>query len=344
MKTKLSQIIFEVTSVCNLNCRYCYNTWKIPGIQTPEQFNSYKKAKETLKHIFRTIDCDHIVFTGGEPTMSERFLELILYTRRKGKTVTIISNGNHPNTSIYKQLVDLGVGLFEIPIHSVTAKAHDYLTNIDGSWKKSVETINTLIQSGANIVGVIVITKANFKQIEQTLEFISELKISRVMLNRFNIGGKGIEELNNLVISNDELVDTYKIAAETGKRLKLSLSSNVCTPVCVLNPKDFRGIRFSACSSDIEKRPITIDINGDLRFCNHSPTILGNIFKKQLTDIFKTKEAKLWDNIIPDFCSTCKVYDKCMAGCRAANEQMSLPISQPDPIISHAGYNKDVLI
>ncbi len=340
MKIKIPHISLEVTSVCNLKCKYCYNIWKAPDNGDFKQFNSYSKAKKTLKRIFKIADVNHITFTGGEPFLSERFSELVLYARMKKKSVAVISNGNSANKRAYEQMVSLGVELFELPVHSPDPIAHDYMTNIKGSWKKSVNSIKELISLNANVVAVIVITKANYKQIAETLIFIKSLGISRIMLNRFNIGGQGIAEKDNLIISQKELAQTYRIASETGKTHKLLLSSNVCTPLCVISPEDFGGIIFSTCSSDVKKRPLTIDISGDLRFCNHSPTVLGNIFKDDLNEMLNSEKARLWENIVPDFCSDCSLYSQCMGGCRAASEQMNLSLNSPDPIIKLAGYKK----
>ena len=340
MITKIPHIIYEITSVCNLKCKYCYNIWKMPDNNCFEHYNSFKQAKKTLKQLFKIADVDHVTFTGGEPFLAERFSEIVLFTRMKKKSVTIITNGNSTNKSDYKQMLNLGVNLFELPVHSPNSIAHDYMTEIKGSWEKSVNSIKTLIELKANVIAVIVITKANYKQIAETLLFIKELGINRIMLNRFNIGGQGISEKDNLLIPQKELANTYKIASDIGIKNNLSLTSNVCTPLCVLNPDDFPNISFSTCSPNVKKRPLTIDIYGDLRFCNHSPTILGNIFKHNINDMLNSEKAQLWNNTIPDFCSDCNLYSKCMAGCRAASEQMNFSLNSPDPIIKYAGYSK----
>ena len=180
---------------------------------------------------------------------------------------------------------------------------------------------------------VIVITKANFKHISKTLEFIDSFGIKNVMLNRFNIGGQGIKEKDNLHITEEELKQAYKDASVTGIKLKLRLTSNVCTPLCVVDPKNYKNIGFSICSPDVKKRPLTVDIHGNLRFCNHSPTILGNIFKDDLINMLNSEKAQLWSHTIPEFCSDCKLYTKCMAGCRAASEQLNMSLNSPDPIL-----------
>ena len=64
MKYKLARIAFEITSVCNLKCKYCYNVWKAPTHGEFKHFNSYKQARKTLKKLFEIADFEHITFTG----------------------------------------------------------------------------------------------------------------------------------------------------------------------------------------------------------------------------------------------------------------------------------------
>jgi radical SAM protein with 4Fe4S-binding SPASM domain len=332
-KFKLPHITFEVTSVCNLKCRYCYNVWKIPGTEGFEQFNSYKLARKTLKRLFNIANVDHVTFTGGEPFLAERFNELVLFTRLKKKSVAIITNGNKATKSDFKQMLDLGVNLFEVPLHSPNSDAHDFMTNTPGSWLKSLESIRALVDIKAYIVAVIVITKANYKLVPQTLEFIKNQGVDRIMLNRFNIGGQGIMDKENLWLSHDEMKQAYTSASETGKKLNLNLSSNVCTPMCVLNPSDYPGIGFAFCSPDVTRRPLTLDILGNLRFCNHSPTILGNIYKDDLGKMLNSEKAQAWNHVKPEFCVSCELYSRCMGGCRAASEQLNLSLEAVDPVV-----------
>ncbi len=334
MKIKLTHVAFEVTSTCNLNCRYCYNYWKSPFYKEEKYFNSYKLARKTLKRLLKIADISYLSFTGGEPFAAERFKELVLFAKMKGKSVTIITNGNAASYNDYKETVAIGVNLYELPMHSENAEIHDFLTTVKGSWQKSVDSIKTLVAMNAEVVAVIVITKQNFNEIDKTLSFISSLGVKRIMLNRFNIGGNGIGEKQNLLMTKDELNTAFKIASVAGRKLKLALSSNVCTPLCVVNTTDYKNILFTKCSPDVTKRPLTVDIEGDLRFCNHSPTILGNIYTDKLEDMFNSEAANLWSKTIPDYCSSCDLYSSCMAGCRAASEQLNLGLNSPDPIVS----------
>lgn len=274
-----------------------------------------------------------LTFTGGEPFMAERFKELVLYSRMKKANVSVITNGNVGTFYDYRQLKNLGVSLFELPIHSASSGPHDEMTGTKDSWKKSVQSVNDLLNIGANVVAVVVITKINYTKIAETLTFINSLGISRIMLNRFNIGGQGIREAEKLSLSKAEINRAFAQASEVGKTLKLGLSSNVCTPLCFADPAKFPNIRFSTCSPEVSKRPLTLSMNGDLRFCNHSPVVLGNIFHSSFEKMFASDEAQLWNNSVPDLCTDCSLYSKCMAGCRAASQQMGNGLNIADPVV-----------
>ncbi len=334
MKQKINYLVFETTGKCNLNCRYCYNAWKSPGSDLDGSFDSYKEAKKTLKKAFKLFDIQHVTFTGGEPLLAERFNELVLFTRLAGKSVTIISNGNYATAAEYEELVKLGVSLFELPIHSYRADEHDYMTAQKGSWEKSLASIEVIRNAGGAVVPVLILTKANIAIMEETLAFIKSLGLNRIMLNRFNIGGNGIAEMENLLPTLDEIRDAFKTASKVSTQLGLKITSNVCSPVCVLDPQDYQNIGFSLCSPhNIESRPYTLDIKGDIRFCNHSPITMGNIYKNSNKEIFQTDYLKEWQTDTPDYCNECDKYNRCFGGCRAASEQMGTGLGGVDPLV-----------
>ncbi|WP_243345513.1 radical SAM/SPASM domain-containing protein [Parabacteroides sp. FAFU027] len=332
----LPHIAFETTDRCNLDCVYCYNIWKTDAVErTP--FNSYQKAIGTLKQLFSTTNIQYVAFTGGEPFLSERFAEVILYCRMEGKQVTLISNGTKGTEKDYKRLIKLGVGLFEFPIHSAHAEVHDQMVQIKGSWQKSVDSTLAVLKNGGRVVPVVVITKHNVNQLGETLEYIASLGCRRIMLNRYNIGGKGCNQPLEVSATAEELRNAFATANDKAAELDLQLSANVCTPVCLLNPADYPLIAFGHCSFDVLRRPITVDINGNVRLCNHSPVVAGNIFEKEMEEILFSDYTREWEETVPAFCSDCSHWTKCKGGCRAASEQCQQSLAKEDPIIEHLG-------
>jgi radical SAM protein with 4Fe4S-binding SPASM domain len=194
--------------------------------------------------------------------------------------------------------------------------------------------IKTLLSNGVMPVAVIVLTRFNADQIVDTVRFIDSLGIKRIMLNRYNIGGWGIHRPVEILPSEEQLKKAYREVSDEAVAKGLTVLSSVCTPVCILDPKDYGGIQFSACSTDIAKRPVTIDYNGDLRFCNHSPVVLGNIFRNTVEEIFNSPALNEWRDTVPEFCKGCNDFSTCKGGCRAASQQCGKTLDTPDPIIS----------
>jgi radical SAM protein with 4Fe4S-binding SPASM domain len=331
-KVNLKYILFEVTQQCNLNCIYCYNHWKREGIESEKTEESYNQSLKTLKKLYQTTNVKHITFTGGEPLLAERLRELVLFCRLKGTSVTIITNGNTGSAEEFLQLIRIGVQLFELPVHSPSPSVHDRMTRLLGSWKKSTETIRFITKTGGSVVPVLVVTKYNFDKVGQTLEFIHSMGFNRIMLNRYNIGGRGVDNPEKVLPTKEQLNEAFKQANETAHRLKITISSNVCTPHCIIDPNEYRNIGFTNCSSDISKRPLTLSTSGDLRFCNHSPNVLGNIFDQPVVTILLNEKVKTEFEKRPEFCFECMKYAKCLGGCRAAAEQIGKTFSDVDPL------------
>jgi radical SAM protein with 4Fe4S-binding SPASM domain len=338
-KIHLPHISFEVCTNCNLKCRYCYNIWKAPGGEFPGEV-TYRKARKVIKKLYKRAHVDHFTFTGGEPLLFERLAELVLYVRLKGSTVTLISNGNAGTEDDFKMLIKLGVGLFEFPYHSTDPKIHDLMAGVEGAHAKSLKTIEMVQRLGGRVVAVIVLTKHNIPTLEETLLKLKEMNVASVMLNRFNIGGAGIQWAEDLMPSLNDLRDAFALTDKVITENKIPLTSNVCTPMCVLNPKDYPHIGFGHCSSDPKLKPITLDHWGNIRLCNHSPVYAGNIIENSFEEIFNNDYVKSWDEKEPEFCSGCELYPACFAGCRAAAEQMGMTIRGEDPVLGMTGVER----
>lgn len=337
MKTPLKNIAFELTSACNLNCVYCYNIWKTPGAEIAPGRGSYKKSIAALKEVFRQADINQVTLTGGEPFLAERVTEVAVFCRMEGKNVAVISNGTLGTPADYRNLFRVGVSLFELPVHSADSAVHDAMAGVPGSWRKSVDSIGTLLEMGANPVVVIVLTRHNIAGVGETLDFIAELGIGRVMVNRYNIGGRNTASAAQVSATHKQLREAFAVIDARAAGLGLKVTSNVCSPQCLLDPKDFPHIGFGNCSPDPLRRPVTLDMDGNIRLCNHSPVVAGNIFESTLGEILYSPYALSWGSTVPGYCSDCALWEKCLGGCRAASEQCGLGLGHPDPILTAEG-------
>ncbi len=153
------------------------------------------------------------------------------------------------------------------------------------------------------------------------------------MINRFNIGGAGINNVSLLLPTLLELKKTFSEIDFIAKKYNLNIISTVIIPHCLINPNNYKNIQFSYCSGNVINRPLTLDIDGYIRINSHSPINIGNIFDDNLETILTSDYVNSWTDTVPKYCSDCELFEKCFAGCRATSEQIGNNLNKEDPII-----------
>ena len=328
-------VVFELTDACNQKCKFCYNYWKGDGCATSVPAPDFRLTRRTLRRLLRQASVGSISFSGGEPTLMPRIHDLTLKARFSGANVNILSNGTLIKDMDIEIMKQIGVGMIQIPIHAAEPSLHDYTTGLAGSWQKAVDNARkTSVAKPDWLLPVLIVSKLNAHCVEKILHFYySEFGATRAMVNRFNIGGHGKLNAEELTLSTTELKEAFARVNKVARELGMTIQSGVCTPMCVLNPDDYPNIMFSHCSSDLSHRPLTVNYKGDVRFCNHSPRILGNIYDKTIGEIVSECQGDGYFDTIPTPYDKCRLWSRCRGGCRAASEQLYGTFDKVDPIL-----------
>ena len=328
----IDNLVYELTGACNQCCRFCYNYWRDGSSPIPAPDSSL--ARRTLKKLLSQVSVGTISFSGGEPLLLKNVHDLVLQARFKGSRVNVLTNGTLLTDDALQNFVSLGVGAIQIPLLSAEASVHDYLTGVNGSWEKASDALHRAGKAGIG-VAVLVITKVNAPSVPKTLELIRDCGVRTVMVNRFNIGGNGIRHCKELIMDRLTLGKAFAdVEAFASANPKMRFVSGVCTPLCYLDPRPYPHIRFTKCSTKLSGRPITLNYNGDVRFCNHSPRVLGNIFERPIGEILTDPEINALYEPVPEACEKCSLLDRCGGGCRAASEQVYGTFNAQDPILN----------
>jgi len=101
-KGHLSSVIF--TGGCNFRCPYCHNSDLVLRYREMEDI-PLRHISSRLKKFRHWID--HIVITGGEPTINKGLYRLIEGLKKQGISVKLDTNGSNPE--ILKKLVADGM-------------------------------------------------------------------------------------------------------------------------------------------------------------------------------------------------------------------------------------------
>jgi radical SAM protein with 4Fe4S-binding SPASM domain len=330
----LDMVVFETTDACNQSCKFCYNHFKSQQGYTMDAPN-FAMAKKSLQTLLQQAEVGSISFSGGEPLLLPRLFDLILKARFAGSQVHLLTNGTQLTDDAISFCRDLGVEMIQIPILAQDAELHDSITGLTGSWQRAVTAARKIAQwDSSRLIPVFILSALNIDQTLPTLELYRDLGVKQIMFNRFNVGGLGIQHWKALRLTTQQLQDTFAAASRFLVENNMVANSGVCSPICILDPKHYPGIRFAHCNTDVSHRPITVNYRGDVRYCNHSPRVLGNIHREPLSQILTQATASGYFDSVPDVCAQCSLWSRCRGGCRAASEQLYGRFDLADPILN----------
>ncbi len=333
-------LLFEMTSRCNLHCQFCYNVWKGPGpYPTGELFTG--EVIDMLEAALRGSGGRHVTFTGGEPLLRDDLGEVIAHLHARDISTTVITNGYLLTAERARELVCSGVGLFEVPLLSTDRDINNTLTGTD-SFDRTLDAIANIRLAGGRVAAVFVATRLNIHQWEETIKLALSAGVAAMVFNRFNPGGEGARNAEALAPSMDELREALSIADRAVSEWEMPIGIPVPIPPCTIDQRDYPHLRFHGCLAGTSNAYWTIDPVGNVRPCNHSPTILGNVLREPWEAITAPGRLSPWLSSVPSSCRQCEHIKRCRGGCRAAAEVCGGGHGCEDPFVCRAREEEGV--
>ncbi len=314
----------EVTSSCNNNCSGCGTVFAVDDNQTIINIDVWQTILSKLKPAVV-----HLNLTGGEPTLSPNFTELLTLINKLEFSFSLFTNARWPSK---KQIVGtLGAfsGFSEIlvSLHGPDAQSHDGFTGIPGSFIETCKNIRFAADHHLRVFINCIITSLNFDRIEEMVRINRKLGSQGITFSRFVC----LKE-NQLNPSNPQLISAIQAITNQMRDSDIPIFSSVCIPKCFHNSTLFNGCLAGTIT-------LTIDPWGNVRPCVMSAANCGNLLDSSLQVIWHSEGMQKWRRFIPSFCDRCSVYTSCHGGCRAAAMINELPqdplIRDPLPIDLH---------
>jgi radical SAM protein with 4Fe4S-binding SPASM domain len=336
-RPRLSSLIFEVTQRCNHACLHCYNVWNAGGFPAGGAYpRGELDTERTLLLLGKALDeteCSHVTLTGGEPLLRADLPVLLDYLRRRNRQTTIISNGRLLDETAAADLLNRGAGLFELPLLSHERETHDRLSGAPGAWDAVLAAMANLRIHRGRFAAAFVATRLNIDHVYETMKLAFAFGASAVMFNRFNPGGRGRGNLELLLPSVEQvrraLEETNSAAAEFG----LPISCSIPIQPCLIDTRAYPGIGFSYCAAGGRRAYYALDPLGNLRPCNHTPTILGNLFEESFAELIDPGRIRAFTAAIPTFCAGCARRTECQGGCKAAAQVCYGALDAEEPFL-----------
>lgn len=294
----LFSLFLEMTYKCNLRCIHCYNA--------KNDFKSQISIKDARRIIdeARLLGCFNLTLSGGECSLDDDFMSIVEYAHRQRMNISIFTNAQslYDNPTLLKKVIEIYPYKVGISIYSSDKDKHDQVTNIKGSFDKSISVLKKLHKAGIN---------TEFKSV-QLLETASGWKETlKLAYNN-----------NSFPILDIALMPTIDGDSKTRKhsisdKMIWELCTNKESPLFLGNIDELPVINTndSPCYAGIRTLLVTPTL--DVRGCVSLPFKFGNLEKESLVDIWnkaiKDKTGKLykWQNTKLSAFKDCFKYDYC---------------------------------
>jgi MoaA/NifB/PqqE/SkfB family radical SAM enzyme len=140
---RLLSLRLETSLSCNLHCKYCYRS---SGKKTDNEME-YWELVNIIDQAYDLGAQSIVIIGGGEPTIYKKFKELVTHVDSLHMIPVVITNGQTMTQEISRFLNKHHASVM-IKLDSLKEKVQDYLSGINGSYKRIQRGISNLIKNG----------------------------------------------------------------------------------------------------------------------------------------------------------------------------------------------------
>jgi len=267
MGDELGLLFLEVTDQCNEQCIHCYAS----SSPACSDFLSLKDMQSVLTQA-RQLGRAMVQFTGGDPLIHKHLLEAVAFAHALDfKGIEIYTNGLLLSLPMLERLSPYQPQ-FAFSLYAADERIHDGITQVKGSWKKTVAAIDRSKDMGFQVRIGMAIMEQNAGHEQAMLDFAAaEFKLDKTKV-RF-----------------DPVHETGRGSQLHTKHISLMPSQNSHMPDDEQDKKAHHQVvqrdKNVEASARYRKGKLAICANGNISPCIFNREhVLGNIHQQTLLD------------------------------------------------------------
>lgn len=328
----------ELTTGCDHKCGHCYNVW---GAKSDDPQGGYKKGTLRLDEYLAMMDkiiaqtgAEHITITGGEPLLHKGAMEIIERACASVDAVQLITNGSHVTPQVAQRFAQAGLRAVQLTLLSTQPHRHNLLKGavcFDDTVRAAVE----LKEAGVPVQVCFVSMATNWEEFEEVMELCYVLGVRAISYNRMSPTGGAVHHINRLLPTIEQVKHNLLTAERLGPKYGIRVATAMPIQPCLIDLDQFKWVEFGFCSTGTHSPNIVVDPLGNIRSCNLSSGILGNIIDEDWPKIFArvTKYQTRFKKNVPEMCKGCRYEKSCQGGCKESGFATFGRTDHPEPFL-----------
>jgi selenobiotic family peptide radical SAM maturase len=306
---------WHITQTCDLSCKHCYDrsaratVTLEEAIDVLDQFYDFCRERNVY---------GQVSFTGGNPLMHPRFLEIYQAAADRGFMTAILGNVTTP-----KILADICTvqkpEFFQVSLEGL--KEHNDHIRGAGYFDRVIHFLDDLQAAGIYSMIMLTLTRNNMDQVLPLAELLRN-KVDLFTFNRLSMVGEGAQLLTPGKEEYEVFLRAYLEAERENPAM--ALKDNLINITRLQDGKDiFGGCAGFGCGAAFNFVALLPD--GEVDACRKFPSPIGNIYTQTLAEIYDSADADRY-RAGPSACRGCKIRHVC-GGCLAVIDSRGLDIT-----------------
>lgn len=338
-KHQVPRLDVELVRGCDQSCGHCYNVWNASGDQPQAGYPTGRLTTEVHRALVMKAIAQSgarlVTFTGGEPLLHPDCLAFITDARSLGCAIQLVTNGSHVSDPVARELSKAGVQSVQLTILSADRERHDRAKGavcFDDTLRAAVN----LRRHGVSVQVCFVATSETASDFEGVLELCYALGVRSLAYNRMAPNGGSARLYQQLLPSVEQVVDNLTAAQKFGPRYQLRIATGMPIPPCLIDHARFPWVQFGSCSVGGPTPNVTLDPLGNLRSCNLSGHLLGNLRSRDWDQIYPGSYVRDFHRRVPEPCRRCEHRERCQGGCKESAFAVFGDLAHAEPFLHRA--------
>jgi len=308
-------VALEVTLRCNMKCIHCGSSANHNPRSNELTLDEWKKVVDDLVEL----GSEYITLSGGEPFVWPHWAELSKYIARKGKTLSIVSNGYLITNDDIKFLKDIGMWNIGLSVDGLQ-NTHDKIRGIKGAYIRALGSVERFKKAGIKVVVSTSVSRLNIKDLSDLRKILSENGVDLWQLQIVNSFGRAGKNRHEMLISQDEYADLVEFIHKCQEEYKEHKNNMAVMPADSIGychgvaAKIWGDMEWCGCNAG--RYVVGVRSDGDIVGCLslQDPRFVGgNVRKKSLKEIWEDDLAFAYNRNF-DSASLCGACEKCPEG------------------------------